>query len=139
MPSSTMPTPAGSLPSGAYVLMVAMGGGICVFTGGIVGVTVPTNVQVAHSGNTIAVRPDDSTATFRMDLQMNGANLSGTASGQYRSSATPVTVTGNDSDAVATAAGIATGSGASGGFVGTVSIPNASCRGTGNSWALMPR
>jgi hypothetical protein len=102
-------------------------------------VFVPTPVQLDHSGNTITVTPDDPAATFRMQLQMTGASLLGTASGQFQSSATTVTVTGPSGNASATAIGIVGPSSVSGALTGTVSVAGLSCTNNGHTWMLAPR
>ena len=85
-PSTSAPHSASTLPSGAYRLTVSMstsgnsGFSFCVSGHGeppsFAAVSVPTPVQVNHIGNTIDITPDDPAATFRMQLQMSGANLS---------------------------------------------------------------
>ena len=104
-PSTSAPQSASTLPSGAYLLTVSMsssgnsGFSFCVSGHGeppsFAALSVPAPVQVNHGGNTLEIIPDDPAATFRMQLQMSGANLSGTASGQFQSSATTVTVLGH--------------------------------------------
>jgi len=151
-PSANAPQqPTSSLPSGAYRLTVAMstsGAGIstCVsVTAGaeapvFTNVFVPTPVQVNHSGNTIMITPDDPAATFRMQLLLAGATLSGTASGQFQSSGTMVTVTGASPNVSAAASGIVVGpSNVSGGLNGTVSVQGLSCTNNGHTWTLAPR
>lgn len=150
-PSANAPQqPTSSLPSGAYRLTVGMstaGSGISACVSATAGgeapvftnVFVPTSVQVNHSGNTIIITPDDPAATFRMQLQLAGSTLSGTASGQFQSSATTVTVTGTLPNASAAATGIVVGpSSVSGGLNGTVSVQGLSCTNNGHSWMLAP-
>ena len=67
-----------------------------------------------------------------------GASLSGTASGQYRSSATPIAVTGR-SGAPAAVIGTIGGVSASGALEGTVSVDAFSCTNNGHSWMLIAR
>jgi hypothetical protein len=149
-PSVRAPQAAGPLDSGLYLLMLTMatsgtsGSSVCfsVTIGGspgLVAVIVPTPVQVERSGDTVTVRPDDPTATFRMQLQLAGANLAGTASGQYRSSATTVTVSGPLSAPTAEATGIVGPSSISGTLNGTVSVESMGCSNNGHSWSLTPR
>lgn len=144
MTSPTASTPVAPLPSGAYVLTVSITGGVgisfCVRNGvpppGQPGAGLPTNVQVEHSGNTVTIQPEDATATFRMDLQMSGTVVSGTASGEYLSGSMPVTVTGSKSD-IADAIGTVAGSGAAGNINGSVAVPGVSCN--GGNWSLTTR
>jgi hypothetical protein len=158
-PSTSVPQSASTLPSGAYRLTVSMstsgnsGFSFCVSGRGeppsFAAVSVPTPVQVHHSGNTIDITPDDPAATFRMQLQMSGANLSGTASGQFQSSATTVTVLGHaPPPALATATGIVGPVFASGALDGAVGVgtgtsgtvqPDILCTSNGHTWMLAPR
>ena len=117
-PSTNPPQqPASSLASGAYRLTVSMATSgdsrysycVSLTIGGempaFAAVFVPTPVQVNHDGNTVTITPDDPAATFRMHLQVTGATLSGTASGEFQSSATTVTVAGASSNGSAAATG----------------------------------
>lgn len=67
---------------------------------------------------------------------MSGAVVSGTASGEYRGSDTPVTVTGLQSD-IADAIGTVAGSGAAGNITGLVGTPGVACN--GGNWSLTTR
>lgn len=152
-PSTNAPEqPTSSLASGAYRLTVSMstsgnsGFRSCVsLTAGgespaLAGVFVPTPVRVDHSGSTITITPDDPAATFRMQLQLAGATLSGAASGAFQSSATTVKVTGASSDGSAAATGVVVGpSNVSGVINGTVSVQGLSCTNNGHTWILAPR
>jgi hypothetical protein len=103
-------------------------------------VIVPIAVQVSHSGGTVTIVPDDPAATFRMQLQMAGASVSGTASGQFQSSATTVTVAGRFSDpSPAAVTGIVGPAVASGALDGSVSVQGLSCTNDGHTWMLAPR
>jgi hypothetical protein len=145
--SPTASTPIPALPSGAYALSVTVGGtatiggftfSACVSGPGPVQYTdpPPTNVELQHTGNTVTIQPDDSTATFRMDLQMSGATLSGTASGQFGRAGTLVIVGGMNGEPAA-AVGTASGSGAAGNLTGNVSASGMGCN-AGN-WSVTPR
>jgi hypothetical protein len=150
-PSTGVPSSAASLASGAYLLTVSMstsgtsGFSSCVSLtmGGappaFAAVFVPTPVHVERVGNGVTISPDDPSATFRMQLQIAGAALSGTASGQYRSSATPITVTGRSSDAPAAVTGTIGANSASGALEGTVGLDGVSCTNNGHSWMLSAR
>ena len=103
-------------------------------------VFVAAPVQVTHSGNTIIITPDDPAATFRMQLQLAGSTLSGTASGQLQSGGATVTVTGTSPNASAAASGVVVGpSSVSGGLNGTVSVQGLSCTNNAHTWTLAPR
>lgn len=151
--SPTASTPIPTLLSGAYVLSVsitgsAVGFSFCVGTPPLADIgALTTNVELQHTGNTVTIQPDDSTATFRMDLQMSGATLSGTASGQFVSAGRTVAVTGQGGS-TATAAGTASSSGAAGNLTGNVSasgsviiggpeVPGLACN--GGNWSLTTR
>ena len=105
-------------------------------------VSVPTPVQLDHSGDTITVTPDDPAATFRMQLQEIGPGLSGTASGKFQSGATTITVSGTSPNASAAATGVIVigASGAIGRLNGTVSVlPGLGCTNNAHGWTLAPR
>jgi hypothetical protein len=147
-PSTAPPTAAVSFSPGSYQLMITMstpssGGGSCFSIGdgsgsGVTGVIAPTAVQVERSGDAVTVRPDDPSATFRMQLQLSGAALTGTASGQYRSSATNVTVGGASLGSAASAVGAVAPSSASGALYGTVSVEGMTCVNGAHTWTLTP-
>jgi hypothetical protein len=123
--SPTVSTPLPALPSGAYVLNVSIGGAggqfmFCVSTGTLDIGGLSTNVELQHTGGSVTIQPDDATATFRMDLQMSGDTLSGTASGQFLSTGRVVAVAGQGAS-TAEAVGTASSSGAGGNLTGNVS------------------
>ena len=138
-----------SLASGAYVLTLSMstsgtsGFSSCVsLTIGdappaFAAVVVPTPVHLERMGNSVTISPDDPSATFRMQLQIAGATLSGTASGQY--GAMPIAVTGRPSDMPAAVTGTIGSVFASGALEGTVSVDALSCTNNGHSWTLRAR
>ena len=151
--SPTASTPIPALSSGPYVLNVSISGPsfgftFCVGTPTLADIgALATNVELQHAGNTVTIQPDDSTATFRMDLQMSGATLLGTASGQFVSGERVVAVTGQGGSP-ATVAGTASTSGAEGNFTGNVGasgsvviggpqVPGLTCN--GGNWTLAQR
>jgi len=153
--SPTASTPVPALPSGAYVLSITIGGGAqftaCVSSGAVDIGGLATNVELQHTGNSVTIQPDDSTATFRMDLQMSGATLSGTASGQFLVTGRIVAVAGQGQSPAA-AVGMASNSGAAGNLTGNVSASGTSgtvgaggiistgglgCN--GGNWSVTPR
>jgi hypothetical protein len=155
--SPTASTPIPVLPSGAYVLSVSIGGtsfglSFCVSSGaGAVDTgALVTNVELQHTGNTVTIQPDDSTATFRMDLQMAAATVSGTASGQFISTGRVVAVAGQSGSAAA-AVGTASSVGAAGNLTGNIGasgpglagpggiVNTASVACNGGNWSLTPR
>jgi len=148
-PSAGTPPPAaGSLGSGSYVLTITMatsgnsGVSACVsqtISGSppFVAVAAPTPVHVERTGNSATIVPDDPSATFRMQLQIAGANVSGTASGQYRTSATPIAVTGTSSGSAAVN-GVVGQPFTSGSLDGSVSVDGMTCMNNGHTWSLRP-
>jgi hypothetical protein len=97
-------------------------------------------VQLDHSGSTITVTPDDSAATFRMQLQQTGATLLGTAFGQFQDSAATVRVSGSSPNDSAAAIATVGPSSVSGGLTGSVSFdPGMGCTNNGHTWTLAPR
>lgn len=152
-PSTTAPQSTATLTSGAYLMTLSMatsgnsGFSSCVsLTAGgtspaFASVFASTPVVLDRSGNAITITPQDQAATFRMQLQVAGANLSGTAAGDYQTGATKMSVTGT-SGGSAIATGIVGQAGpyvASGALTGTVSIDGLSCTNNGHTWTLMPR
>jgi hypothetical protein len=129
--------------SGSSGVSTCVGGSINGAPPPLVGVFVTTPVTLERSDNTITITPQDQSATFRMELQLAGANLAGTAGGKFKSSATTVTVSGTSSGGSAIVAGIVGQSGpyvVSGALTGTVSTdPGLSCTNNGHTWTLMPR
>jgi hypothetical protein len=152
-PMSPTASAVPALPSGAYALNVEIGGGgsqftACVGAPGVDTGALATNIQLQHIGNTVTIQPDDPTATFRMDLQMSGATLSGTASGQFLVSGRVVAIAGLKGDPAAAAVGTASSSGAAGNLNGNVSVsgtlivggmgtPGLGCN--GGNWSVTPR
>jgi len=149
--TTTGPLPTMSLDPGPYLLTVAMstsgqsGISSCVSMtiGGsppaFAAVFVPTPVHLERAGNDVTIAPDDPSATFRMQLQIAGANLSGKAAGQYRSSATTITVSGPTSGTAAAATGTLGQASASGVLDGVVSVDAITCMNNGHGWTLAPR
>lgn len=154
--SPTSSTPVPSLSSGAYVLNVSLGGGgaqlmVCGGNPTLNAGPLSTNVGLQHSGSTVTIQPDDSTATFRMNLQMSGATLAGTASGQFLSAGNVVGV-GGQGDSPAVVAGTASSSGAAGNLTGNVSasgttgtvgaggiVITGAVTCNGGNWSITPR
>jgi hypothetical protein len=106
---------------------------------GIIGVSVPTFVQVDHAATTIVIRPVDPSATFRMDLQISGAAMSGSASGQYAVGPAIVRVDNGTPGSAAVATGALLPSPISivtGKITGTVDVGGIGCSNNGHSWTL---
>ena len=150
-PSTAAPSTPASLDSGSYLLTVSMstsgtsGFSSCVSLT-IQGTPPPsaarsaaTPAHVERAGTSVTITPDDPSATFRMQLQIASANLSGTASGQYRSSATPIAVVGRAAGTPAAATGTIGPVSASGVLEGAVSVDAMTCTNNGHAWSLTPR
>jgi len=151
-PSTGAPSSPASLPSGSYLLTVSMStSGTSGFSSCVsltidmdgqpppfVAVIVPTPVHVERAGNSVTITPDDPSATFRMDLQIAGGNLAGTASGQYGSNATTMAVTGRTGTPAAVIGTIGPDF-TSGALEGTISVAGFSCTNNGHSWMLTAR
>src|SRR5256885_715097 len=90
--------------------------------------TLATVVRLDRAGDAVTIRPDDSSATFRLDLQVSGAAVGGTAAGHFRDGALQISVEpggGEQSAAVATGTVLATS--VVGKIKGDVAIGGYSC------------
>lgn len=113
-------------------------GSLCSSIGGaaIVDVSVATSVHAELSGDTLVVRPDNSADTFRMDLHLAGATLTGTASGTYESGGFQLSVFGNGAGTPADATGTVTPPFLTGRLDGMVQINGSACANNGHTWRL---
>jgi hypothetical protein len=153
-PTST-PTPVVlDLVSGSYALTVTMSqsgepvcnGGICSSLSLCSGVggppsvrTVTTVVRLDRSGNAVTIRPEDASSTFRLDLNVSGRAVDGTASGELRSGTAQMSVgSGQGGQTAAVAAGTMLPASVAGTIDGQVSIGGYGCSNNGHSWALSP-
>jgi hypothetical protein len=158
--SSSTPTAPGSgaavieLRPGSYALRLTMSrtgvpdcsSGLCVSVTVCSGLGVPPSigtltamVRLERSGNTITIRPEDATATFRFDLTITGTVLDGTVSGQLRSGTLLASVASGGGQAPAVATGTLLAESVAGKIDGQVSIGEAGCSNNGHSWTLTPR
>lgn len=124
---------------------VCTGGGcltmsLCASAAGVqlIGISVPIEVLVERMGDDVTIRPEDGSATFRMNLRVSGTTLSGTASGQFRSGGYVVTVDGGTPQSAATVTGTTVPVFASGSLEGAVMIGGAGCSNNGHRWSLVP-
>ena len=148
------PTPitaVADLVPGTYALTLTMSqqgdpvcnGGFCTSVGLCIGMSPPvrtlaTVVSLDRSGDAVTIRPQDPSATFRLDLRIAGTALAGTASGQFRDGALQISVAGpGQSPGVATGTMLA-GS-VAGRIDGQVSIGGYSCSNNGHMWTLTQR
>ena len=150
-----VPSPAQlSLANGSYRLTIMMSttGGcptspICTSVSlcsslsgsGIVAEAVPTGVALQRDGDTIAIRPDDPAATFRMTLQQSGAALSGTAFGGYGSLQATLTVSDGLGGPAAVTGVLLPSFGVSGNLTGDVEVNGTGCSNNGHTWTLTPQ
>lgn len=103
--------------------------------------TLTTVVRLDRSGDAISVRPEDATASFRMDLSMAADTVAGTASGQFRDTAQQLSLTitaGQVGQAAAVATGTVLTSSVTGKIDGQVGIAGYSCSNNGHIWTLVP-
>lgn len=163
----TTPTSAGSpstppatstaldVVTGTYLLTVAMSqrgeptcdnSGICISISLCGGMTGPppasvltTLVRVDRSGDTIAIRPEDASASFRMDLRIAANTVSGPASGQFRDSNVQLSLIIGAGQAPAMATGSVLATSVAGKIDGQVGVGGYSCSNNGHTWTLVPR
>jgi len=139
------------LPTGAYRLtltMSATGDPVCTgcaevrpcgTTGGVVAVSVPIDVRAERTGDEIAIRPVEPSATFRMNLRVSGIAVSGTASGQVRSGTSVAATDGGRPQSAAVAPGIAAPGPprfATGTLEGVITFDGAGCSNNAHRWDL---
>lgn len=153
VPSPTSPSPVLDLTSGSYdfaLTMATTGTGTCTgpFCASItlcigvseaaplVSITVPTPVKVERTGDSIVIRPDDPSSTFRMDLKLAKGTLSGTASGRYRSAGTAVQVDGGSPGVLAVVSGTPPTDFVVGSLNGSITIGDITCSSNGHNWTL---
>jgi hypothetical protein len=155
-PASTTiaPAPAGlDLVAGTYRVTITMAqrgepvcnpNGICIMVsmcGGVDGAPSATSAAAAvcleRFGDAITIRPEDATASFRMDLSVAGNSVSGTASGKFLDGALPVSVGGTQSPVKVT--GTKLPASVAGGLEGQVDIGWYGCSNNGHGWTLVPR
>ena len=111
---------------------------LCGGAGGPSASTATTVVRLDRSGDAVTIRPEDPSATFRLDLHVAGSVLTGTASGEFREGALGVAVThGGTSAAVAT--GTVLTASVAGKLDGDLSIGGYGCSNNGHTWTLAPR
>lgn len=108
-----------------------------------IAVSVPIEVRAERMGDVVEIRPEDGSATFRMNMLITGVALYGTASGQFRSGSLVVTVDGGSPQSAATVTGstvpvFASGF-ASGSLEGSIMVGGAGCSNNGHRWSLLPR
>jgi hypothetical protein len=140
--------------TGTYALTVSMSSsgdpicnnGICFSAGLCINVGEPpsmravtTAVHLERSGDTISIRPEDPSASFRMELHVEANALSGTASGQFRDGNVQLSVVSGQGQSAAAVTGTVQAASVAGKIDGQVGLGGYSCSSNGHTWNLVPR
>jgi hypothetical protein len=152
--SPTPPTVVVNLVPGSYLLTLTMSkqgdpicnGGFCTSVGLCIALGAPppvstlaTVVSLDRSGDAVTIRPQDPSATFRLDLSIAGTALAGTASGQFRDGALQISVAPGAGQSAGVATGTMLAGSVAGRIDGQVSIGGYSCSNNGHMWTLTQR
>ena len=120
-------------------------GGFCTFISLCSGTQSPplvntftTGVRLDRSGDAVTIRPEDSSATLRIDLRIDGSAAGGTVSGQFRDGAHQVAVLAAGGQPAAMT-GAVLESALAGRIVGQVEADGYGCSNNGHTWTLTPR
>jgi hypothetical protein len=100
--------------------------------------TFTTAVRLDRSGDAVTIRPEDSSATLRIDLRIAGSAAAGTVSGQFRDGAHQVSVAGGAGQPAALT-GTVFDAGVAGRIDGQVETDGYGCSNNGHTWTLTPR
>lgn len=100
--------------------------------------TFTTAVHLDRSGDAVTIRPEDSSATLRIDLRIAGSAAAGTVSGQFRDGAHQVSVAGGAGQPAALT-GTVFDVGVAGRIDGQVETDGYGCSNNGHTWTLTPR
>lgn len=81
---------------------------LCASTGNVqpVSISEVIKVRAERTGDDFVIRPVDSSATFRINLKIDGTAVGGTASGEFRSGQWVVAIGDGTSQSAATVTGI---------------------------------
>lgn len=101
--------------------------------------TVTGGVRLERAGDAVIIRPDDPSSTFRLDLQITGNALTGSASGQFRDGGLQLSVEPRSGAQAAAATGTVMSVSVAGKIDGQVSIGGYGCSNNGHGWTLTPR
>jgi hypothetical protein len=101
--------------------------------------TVTGAARLERAGDAITIRPDDPSSTFRLDLQITGTALTGTASGQFRDNGQQLSVEPRSGAEVAAATGTVMSASVAGKIDGEVSSGGYGCSNNGHGWTLTAR
>ena len=101
--------------------------------------TLTGAVRLERIGDAVTIRPDDPSSTFRLDLQITGTALGGSASGQFRDGGLQLSVEPRAGAQAAAATGTVMSASVAGKIDGQVSIGGYGCSNNGHGWTLTPR
>ena len=153
----TGPTSVLGLTPGTYALTVTMStfgepictNGVCIAGGACAGQAdqpavraLTTVIRLDRSGDALTVRPEDSSASFRMNLQIAANALTGTAAGQFRDPTLQLSLAiaaGHPGQSAAVATGNVMTTSVAGKIDGQISVGAYSCSNNGHTWTLVPR
>ena len=142
-----------NLAPGSYALTLTMSrsgepvcrNGICTATSLCVGAGGPqtvtpfaTVVRLERSRDAVTIRPEDPSATLRLDLHIAGNTVDGTASGEFRDGALQISIAGGDGRTPAVATGTVLAASVTGNIDGQVSTNGYACSNNGHTWAIAP-
>lgn len=113
---------------------------LCVSAAGaqLIGISMPIEVRAERTGDEVAIRPLDPSATLRLNLRIAGAQISGTAAGHVISGGHVVSVDGGKPQSAAAVTGTTASVFPSGSLHGAVSIDGSGCSNNGHAWSLRP-
>jgi hypothetical protein len=100
---------------------------------------VTTAVRVDRAADAITIRPEDTSASFRMELRIAEAAVSGTASGQFRDGNGQLSIGSGDPQSRASVSGVVLATSVSGKIDGQVGVSGYSCSNNGHTWTLVSR
>jgi hypothetical protein len=101
-----------------------------------------TVVRLDRSGDAITIHPEDTSASFRMDLRIAANTVSGTASGQFRDPTLQLSLViaaGQPGQPAAVATGTVLTTSVAGKIDGQVGVGGYSCSNNGHTWTMVPR
>jgi hypothetical protein len=100
---------------------------------------VTSVVRVDRAADAITIRPEDTSASFRMELKIAAAAVSGTASGQLRDGTGQLSIGSGEPQSRAAVSGVVLATSVSGKIDGQVGVSGYSCSNNGHTWTLVPR
>jgi len=116
---------------------------VCGGAGGPPSVSALTTVvRLERSGDAITIRPEDASASLRMDLRIAANMVSGTASGEFRDPVLQLSLViqaGQSGQSAAVTTGTVLTTSVAGKIDGQVGVGAYSCSNNGHTWTLVPR